>query len=101
MGAAEWAANTAAELQEEFVICEERALRFTTLVRGIISREGYRHFRSKDDARDRTLTDDLTAQLREQPGQTPEARWNNLMDELNAQQYFEDEVYLIPWERTD
>jgi len=55
-----------------------------------------RHRRLKE-----RLIDNLDDSLREQPGETIEQRWNNLMDELDCQERAEKGVYLIPWDEHD
>ena len=45
--------------------------------------------------------DPINKSLLEQPGDTIEERWNNLMDELNCQSRADKGVYLILWEEHD
>jgi hypothetical protein len=103
MGASDWAGRMCLIMEERFDICDDRALRLTTLVRYFVSAKGYedvmgvhdtdRHRRLKEQ-----LIDDLDESLYRQPGETIEARWNNLMEELDCQARAEKGVYLIPWE---
>lgn len=106
MGASDWAGRMCRELEETFDVCDDRALRVTTLVRMLRGTDGYeevfgphgsdRHRRHKT-----RLIDRLDESLQEQPGETIEDRWNNLMDELNCQARAENGVYLIPWDEHD
>ena len=94
------------ELEKQFGICDDRALRFTTLVRYFVSGERYEDVMGPhDSARHRRLKerliDNLDRSLQEQPGETAETRWNNLMDELDCQARAEKGVYLVPWEEHD
>jgi len=105
MGASDWAGRMCDRLKETFDVCDDRALRLPTLVR-YMRGEGYddvfgehgsdRHRRLKE-----RLIDNLDDSLREQPGETIEQRWNNLMDELDCQERAEKGVYLIPWDEHD
>lgn len=106
MGASDWAGRMCLELEETFDICGDRALRITTLVRLLRGGEGYedvfgphgsdRHHRHKAQ-----LIDALDESLRNQPGETIETRWNNLMEALDCQARADNGVYLIPWEEYD
>ena len=90
------------QLEETFDVCDDRALRVTTLVRllrgeGVFGPHGTeRHRRLKE-----TLIDNLDQSLQAQPGETIEERWNNLMDALDCPDHSETGVYLIPWEEHD
>lgn len=90
MSASDWVGRMCSTLEERFDICDDRALRFTTLVRYFVSGEGYEDVLGPHDSdRHRRLTeqliDDLDESLHKQPGETIEARWNNLMEELDCQ----------------
>jgi hypothetical protein len=92
-------------LEEEFGVSEDRALRITTLVR-LLRGEGYEdvfgeYGSDRQQRLKKQLIDDLDRSLHEQPGNTIEERWNNLMDELNCQSRADKGVYLIPWEEHD
>jgi len=94
------------ELEEQFGICDDRALRFTTLVRYFVSGEGYEDVMGPHDSdRHRRLKErliyNLDRSLQEKHGETAETRWNNLMDELDCQARAKKGVYLIPWEEHD
>jgi len=106
MGVSDWAGRMCLTLEERFDVCDDRALRLTTLVRYFVSGEGYEDVLGPHDSdRHRRLTeqliDDLDESLHKQPGETIEARWNNLMEELDCQARAEKGVYLIPWEEHD
>ena len=106
MGASDWAGRMSMRLEDQFDICDDRALRFTTLVRYFVSGEGYEdvmgpHNTDRHRRLEERLIDDLDESLREQPGESVEARWNNLMDELDCQARAEKGVYLVPWEEHD
>lgn len=105
MGASDWAGRMCMRLEEEFGISDDRALRFTTLVRLLRGEEYENVFGEYGSERHQRLQerliDDLDKSLREQPGDTIEERWNNLMDELNCQSRADKGVYLIPWEEHD
>jgi hypothetical protein len=85
MGASDWAGRMCRELEERFDVCDDRALRVTTLVWMLRGADGYeevsgphgsdRHRRHKT-----RLIDRLDKSLQEQPGEMIEDRWNNLMD---------------------
>lgn len=45
--------------------------------------------------------DELPETLRDQPGETVEERWNNLMDELQFQARADAGVCLLPWTEYD
>jgi hypothetical protein len=106
MGASDWAGRMCHKLENKFDICGDRALRFTTLVRYLRGTGGYegafgergteRHQRVR-----RRLISELDESLHEQPGETVEQRWNNLMDELDCQSRAEKGVYLVPWDEYD
>jgi len=92
-------------LEEEFSVSGDRALRITTLVR-LLRGEEYEgvfgEYGSECHEKvQKQLIDDLNKSLHEQPGDTIEERWNNLMDELNCQSRADKGVYLIPWEEHD
>jgi len=106
MGASDWAGRMSMRLEDQFDICDDRALRFTTLVRYFVSGEEYEdvmgpHNTDRHRRLEERLIDDLDESLREQPGESVEARWNNLMDELDCQARAEKGVYLVPWEEHD
>jgi hypothetical protein len=105
MGASEWAGRMCMRLEEEFDITEDRALRFTTLVRLLRGGEYGNVFGAHGSERHREcktrLIDNLDKSLRKQPGDTVEQRWNNLMDELGCQERADEGVYLVPWEDHD
>lgn len=105
MGASDWAGHMCMELEAQFNVSGDRALRITTLVRqftapgydGVMGEHGSDQFyRHKTQ-----LIDRLDESLAEQPGESIEERWNNLMDELNCQNRAENGVYLIPWDEHD
>ncbi|WP_254824888.1 hypothetical protein [Haloglomus halophilum] len=105
MGASDWAGRMCIRLEEEFEVSEDRALRITTLVR-LLRGEGYEdvfgeHGSDRHQRLQKRLIDDLDKSLHEQPGDTIEERWNNLMDELNCQSRADKGVYLISWEEHD
>jgi len=105
MGASDWAGRMCIRLEEEFGVSEDRALRITTLVR-LLRGEGYEdvfgeYGSDRQQRLKKQLIDDLDRSLHEQPGNTIEERWNNLMDELNCQSRADKGVYLIPWEEHD
>ncbi len=89
MGASDWAGRMCMQLEEEFGVSEDRALRITTLVR-LLRGEGYEgvfgeYGTERHEQVQKQLIDDLDKSLREQPGDTIEERWNSLMDELDCQ----------------
>lgn len=105
MGASDWAGRMCRDLEDEFGICGDRALRLTTLIR-YFHQDGYRELlgeRDTDeyDRRWRRLQADLPEELRAQDGETIEERWNELMDDMDAQARAERGVYLIPWGEYD
>jgi hypothetical protein len=105
MGASDWAGETCRELEAEFGICNDRALRLTTLIR-YFSEDGYRgllgeHGTPERDRRWQRLKAHLAGELRAREGETIEARWNELMDDMDTQARAERGVYLIPWEEHD
>jgi len=53
------------------------------------------HGSDRDQRLQKRLIDDLDKSLHEQPGDTIEERWNNLMDDLNCQSRADKGVYLI------
>lgn len=105
MGASDWAGRMCHRLEETFDICPDRSIRFTTLVRQLRLEQYGNVFGDHGSDRHQRLTealiDELDESLREQPGETVEQRWNNLMDELDCQSRAEKGVYLVPWEECD
>lgn len=99
--ASDWAGETANQLEAEFGICTDRALRFTTLVRFFVSKPEYEGVLAEIENENRMLIHELPQTLRNQPGDTVEDRWNTLMDELDAQQHVDAGVYFVPWAEHD
>jgi hypothetical protein len=102
MGASDWASRTASQLIEEFDISEKRAFRITSLVRLFVSNPEYDDVfaEPRNDKWQRQKTDfitGLTETLKQQPGDTIEERWNNLIDEESIQHRTVNPVYLRPW----
>ncbi|ACV12093.1 hypothetical protein Huta_1924 [Halorhabdus utahensis DSM 12940] len=105
MGASDWAGRMCDQLEGKFDICDDRALRVTTLVR-LLRGEGREnvfgeHGGERWARHKELLIDRLDESLEDQPGETIEARWNNLMDDLDCQDRAEKGVYLIPWDEHD
>lgn len=103
MGASDWAGRMCDKLEDRFDICGDRALRLPTLVRFLRGTEGYEdvfgeHGSDRYQRVRRRLISELDESLQEQPGETVEERWNNLMDELDCQSRAERGVYLVPWD---
>lgn len=95
----DWAGRMVRDLEGEFGTCPERNVRITSLVRWFVSNpryEGLLEDSQTDESR--MLTDDLPRVLREQPGDSIEERWNNLMDELGYPEKVEAGVYLQSWD---
>jgi len=106
MGASDWAAHTIQEFNEAFGVTEERALRITNLVRSFVSDPTYEEVladRGTDQRRSQRqdFIDEITRTLQNQPGDTIEERWNNLMDEREIPERVEQPVYLKPWTDID
>jgi hypothetical protein len=90
------------KLERTFDICPDRALRLTTMVRLLRGAEGYEsvfgvHDSDRHDRLKKQLIDNLDESLEAQPSETVEARWNNLMDELDCPSRADKGVYLVPW----
>jgi len=100
MGASDWAGEMCVRLEEEFDICSERAVRLTSLIRWFSAEPGYEELRFNDERSNewQMLKNDLPSVLREQSGDSIEARWNNFMERLGYQEIAEGDVYLIPWD---
>jgi hypothetical protein len=74
MGASDWAGRMCMRLEEEFEISDDRALRFTTLVR-LLRGGGYEdvfgeYGTDRHQRLQKRLIDDLDKSLRDQPGDT-------------------------------
>lgn len=74
MRASDWAGRMCMRLEDQFDICDDRALRFTTLVRYFVSGEGYEdamrpHNTDRHRRIEERLIGDLDESLREQPGE--------------------------------
>jgi len=106
MDASDWAGRICMDLEEEFGICNERALRVTTLVRMMVGEDGYdevfgEHGSEQHQTHQELLIDELDISLKRQEGDNIEERWNSLMDSLDCQSRAEKGVYLIPWGEYD
>lgn len=98
MGPPDWAAKMVTEFHEEFDVCPERTLRITSLVRGFVSDGVFGDHGSKRWERQHELfVQDLVETLRDQPGDTIEEKWNNLITEQGIQNRTEQPVFLEPW----
>lgn len=102
MGASDWAGRMCMALEERFGIHGDRSVRLTTMVRFLRSEGAFGEHGSDQHAEHvRRLIDNLDDSLAAQPGDTVEARWNNLMDDLGCQARTDEGVYLIPWDDHD
>lgn len=106
MTGSDWAGRMTGKLEREFGTSHDRNLRITGMVRWFASDPRYKPLSEDIPAGRRPdewelLRDDLPRVLREQPGETIEERWNDLMDELGYPELVDEGVYLFPWEYFD
>lgn len=103
MGASDWAGRMCRDLEDEFDICGDRALRLTTLIRRFGHPEYEGILGDHEEHRDKwpLFRDYLVREIRQRDGETIEQRWNTFIDDVGYPDEVEGEVYLIPWDEYD
>jgi hypothetical protein len=102
MGASDWAWEKIEEMEKEFGVDNNRAVRITSLVRRMISSPEFKQLREVtivDGPEFREIfTQNLIESLDNQDADTIEEKWNSLVRQHGFEQVSGVDVYIGPWE---